>query len=72
MVAPVKTTYWFWYGQQIVASVRLPTGTHVDTARTHALLNFDRLMLCDRPNEAPFERRYKIRAAECRTYEGGT
>jgi len=69
---PDKTTYWFWYGAQIVASIRLPTGTPIQEARTHALMAFDSVPLCDRPLEAPFERRFKILTAEVRIYPGGS
>ena len=59
-----RVTFWLYYGSQIVASVRADAHESEGTIRRLALASHDRLPLCDRPLENPFERRYKIVCAE--------
>jgi hypothetical protein len=67
----LKTTYWFWYGGEIVASVRMQAGTSERAAREEALRQHDRVPLCNRPGELPFEREWKIHSAIVKVYPGG-
>ena len=68
----MKTTYWFWYGGQIVSSVRLPAGTSERAAREEALKNHKANPTIGlNVFEAPFEREQKIRNAIVKVYPSG-
>lgn len=63
-------TYWFWYGSQIVASVRVPEGTSEEAARSKALENFYSFPMCD-AYENSIERANKILVAKVKVYPDG-
>ena len=62
-------TYWFWYGSEIVATVRCPEGTSESDARYRALLQHDAIPLCEPPDN-PGDKANKIRMATVKIYPG--
>lgn len=61
-------TYWLYYANEPLTSVRMPEGSTDQDVRYKALQWHDRVPLCDRPNENPRERRMKILDSEIRRH----
>lgn len=62
-------TYWFWYGQEIVATVRGPEGMTDSDARCKALRQHEAIPLCEAPDN-PGDKANRIRLASIKVYPG--
>lgn len=60
-------TYWLWFGSEVVTSVRAQAGLDDWTVRNLALASHEHIPLC-RPQEAPFEKSWRISCATVRIY----
>ena len=62
--APITmTTYWLYYGNEIVTAVRLPAGATDQEVKRHALEQHERVPLCE-AFETPSTKANKIRHAQ--------
>jgi len=67
--SPDLITYWLRYGEEFVASIRLPPGKSDEHVKSEVLRS--PIVFCNLPHENPSERRSKIANAEVRIYEDG-
>jgi hypothetical protein len=66
-----RWTYYLWYGNKCIDSVRLKPRASRQDVIYKALRMHDVIPLCNRPSETPHERRNKISRARVRTYIRG-